>query len=117
MPSKRIYDCEKDEFVIRNIVELESGQHIKKVCVAEYKYSLDDILGQGFSSTVYKATLRDNNKQKYAIKVIDLKKFKQDSSVALLDMEVEMNVFKSGAIPSIYGSNRQFSAKVLAIGK
>ena len=90
MPSKRIYDVEKDEFVIRNIVELESGQQIKKVCVAEYKYNPDDILGQGFSSIVYKATLRDNNKQKYAIKVIDLKKFKQDSSVILLDMEVEI---------------------------
>lgn len=90
MPSKRVYDVEKDEFVIRNIVELENGNQVKKVCVAEYKYSLDDILGQGFSSTVYKATLRNNNKQKYAIKVIDLKKFKQDSSLMLLDMEVEI---------------------------
>ena len=69
-------------------METENGQPHKKVYLSEYQYGLDEILGNGFSSVVYKATLKNNPKQKYAIKVIDLKQFRSDSSLELLNMEV-----------------------------
>lgn len=90
-PSRRIYDLEKDdEIVLRNCMETENGVQMRKVYLGEYKFGIEDVLGQGFSSTVYKAIWRTNPKQKYAMKVIDLKKFKHDTSLALLDMEVEI---------------------------
>jgi len=36
---------------------------------------LDDILGEGYSSKVYEGVEIDNPRKKYAIKVIELKRF------------------------------------------
>lgn len=58
---------------------MEKGIKVEKWCIGKYKYSLTDLLGFGFSSNVYKATLIDNSKEKFALKVIGLEKFRGDS--------------------------------------
>ena len=58
---------------------MEKGLRVEKWVIGKYKYSLTDLLGVGFSSNVYKATLTDNSKEKFALKVINLDKFKDDS--------------------------------------
>lgn len=51
--------------------------------VGAYKYREQDLLGKGFSSKVYKASHINNPDERYAIKVINLKKFKA-SNIAML---------------------------------
>lgn len=52
--------------------------------VGSYKYREQDLLGKGFSSKVYKAYHINNSDERYAIKVINLKKFKA-SNIAMLE--------------------------------
>jgi len=52
--------------------------------VGSYKYREQDILGKGFSSKVYKAHHINNTEDRYAIKVINLKKFKA-SNITMLE--------------------------------
>ena len=54
--------------------------------MGKYLYRESDLLGSGFSSKVYKATMITNSKEKFAIKVIDIEKF---GNVELLDMEIQ----------------------------
>ena len=58
--------------------------------VGTYKYREQDLLGKGFSSKVYTATHLTNEAQKFAIKVIDLKKFKS-SNLPMLDSEIKVH--------------------------
>lgn len=51
---------------------MENGSKVEKWCIGKYKYSLNDLLGTGYSSNVYKATLINNNKERFALKVIGL---------------------------------------------
>lgn len=48
------------------------------------------MLGKGFSSKVYKAVHINNVDERYAIKVINLKKFKA-SNLAMLESEIEVH--------------------------
>jgi len=48
------------------------------------------MLGKGFSSKVYKAVHINNCDERFAIKVINLKKFKA-SNLAMLESEIEVH--------------------------
>lgn len=56
--------------------------------VGAYKFREENIIGRGFSSRVYKGVnIHENSHQNYAIKVINIKKFK---NVQMLDREIEI---------------------------
>ena len=55
--------------------------------VGPYKYKESSLVGKGFSSQVYKGFHEDDSSKTYAIKVINLKKFKS-SSLKLLENEI-----------------------------
>lgn len=58
--------------------------------VGSYKYREQDLLGKGFSSKVYKANHISNSEDRYAIKVINLKKFKA-SNISMLESQIEVH--------------------------
>jgi serine/threonine-protein kinase ULK/ATG1 len=58
--------------------------------VGEYKYREQDILGEGYSSKVYKGTSIHKFDEKYAIKVIDIKKTTPEN-LALIAGEIELH--------------------------
>jgi serine/threonine protein kinase len=58
--------------------------------VGSYKYREQDILGKGYSSRVYKATSINKLDEKYAIKVINIKKV-SPSSLAMINNEIEIH--------------------------
>ena len=64
---------------------MEAGEMVEKIYVGQFKYSEKEVLGSGLSSKVYKAVSVVNSKERYAIKVIDLKKY---NNVDLLEMEI-----------------------------
>lgn len=47
-----------------------------EVRVGKYKYAIDDELGKGFTSKVYKAVEIEKIHKRYAIKMVELKKFR-----------------------------------------
>ena len=55
--------------------------------VGAYQYKEEDILGKGFSSNVYKCRSIKEEEKEFAIKVIDLKKFKT-SNLKLIENEI-----------------------------
>lgn len=55
--------------------------------VGPYKYKESSLIGKGFSSQVYKGYHQDDPTKPYAIKAINLKKFKA-SSLKLLENEI-----------------------------
>ena len=55
--------------------------------VGSYKYKEQDILGKGFSSNVYMCRSVKDDEKLFAIKVIDLKKFKT-SNFKLIENEI-----------------------------
>ena len=61
-----------------------SGGYLK---VGPYKYKENAVLGKGFSSQVYKGFHEQEPNKIFAIKVINLKKFKS-SSLKLLENEI-----------------------------
>lgn len=68
-PSKLYPEVTKSECV-------ENGNIVQRYTIGKYNYSTNDYLGEGFSSKVYKAFLNSNKKDKFAIKVIELDRFK-----------------------------------------
>lgn len=58
--------------------------------IGKYKYSTNDELGKGFSSKVYKAVEIEHVHKRYAIKVIELKKFR-GSNLEMLEAEIDIH--------------------------
>ena len=58
-----------------------------EVRVGIYKYSTNDDLGKGYSSKVYKGVEIERTHKRYAIKVIELKKFR-GSNLEMLEAEI-----------------------------
>ena len=56
--------------------------------IENYSYNLEDQVGKGFSSFVYRGT-NDSTGQSVAIKVINLKQVKDGLAKLMLDNEVE----------------------------
>jgi serine/threonine protein kinase len=61
-----------------------------EVKVGIYKYSTEDELGKGYSSRVYKGVEIEKIHKRYAIKVIELKKFR-GSNLEMLEAEIEIH--------------------------
>jgi serine/threonine protein kinase len=61
-----------------------------EVQVGRYKYNSEEVLGKGFTSRVFKGVELDNVYKRYAIKVIELKKFR-GSSLEMLEAEIEIH--------------------------
>ena len=61
-----------------------------EVKVGIYKYSTDDDLGKGYSSKVYKGVEIEKTHKRYAIKVIELKKFR-GSNLEMLEAEIDIH--------------------------
>ena len=61
-----------------------------EVKVGIYKYSTEEELGKGYSSRVYKGVEIERIHKRYAIKVIELKKFR-GSSLEMLEAEIEIH--------------------------
>jgi serine/threonine-protein kinase ULK/ATG1 len=57
--------------------------------IENYSYGLNDVIGKGYSSHVYRGR-NDENSQNVAIKVIDLKMLKNEINRILLDSEIEV---------------------------
>lgn len=57
--------------------------------IQNYSYGLNDVIGKGYSSHVYRGR-NDENSQNVAIKVIDLKMLKNEINRILLDSEIEV---------------------------
>jgi serine/threonine protein kinase len=60
------------------------------VRVGNYKFSIEDVLGKGYSSKVYKGVEVGKEHKKYAIKAVDLKKFR-GSNLDMLESEIEIH--------------------------
>lgn len=63
-----------------------NGYYKKRI--QNYTYNLDDQIGKGFSSVVYKG-INNLNQEHVAIKVINLKQIKDGLAKIMLDNEVE----------------------------
>ena len=64
-------------------VQSVASNRYSKKRVGPYSYKLNDIIGSGFTSTVYKG-IKDNDKnQMYAIKVVNLNNMKPHRKVLL----------------------------------
>lgn len=63
------------------------GLKESEIRVGKYKYDPKDELGKGFSGKVYKGVEIVRQHKRYAIKVVDLKKFK-GSNMDLLENEI-----------------------------
>jgi serine/threonine protein kinase len=50
-----------------------------EVLIGKYKYNSEELLGKGFTSRVFKGVEVENIYKRYAIKVIELKKFRGSS--------------------------------------
>ncbi|CAD8142078.1 unnamed protein product [Paramecium pentaurelia] len=71
-----------------NKVESGIGQNEKRKAIDHYSYAIDQEIGKGFSSRVYKG--RDERTlENVAIKVIDMKKLKQSIHTQLLRNEIK----------------------------
>lgn len=57
--------------------------------IENYSYGLNDVIGKGYSSHVYKGR-NDDSDQNVAVKVIDLKMLKNEINRILLDSEIEV---------------------------
>ena len=71
--------------------EVKNGKSIRKTEIGKYQYNSIDVLGQGYTGSVFKGTLITDPKQRFAIKVIDLKKFQKPDSLALVEKEIEIH--------------------------
>lgn len=63
---------------------VDNGKAVTKVKVGKYCYSTNDLLGKGYTSQVYKATLATDPKKRFAIKVINIKKFQKPEEIGLI---------------------------------
>lgn len=82
-PTPRNYTQEKRLQQLHTLKDSE-------VRVGIYKYSTEDELGKGYSSRVYKGVEIERINHRYAIKVIELKKFR-GSSLEMLEAEIEIH--------------------------
>ena len=58
--------------------------------IGKYKYSENDELGKGYSGKVYKAVEASKLNKRFAIKVIDLQKFRGEN-LKMLETEIEIH--------------------------
>ncbi len=58
--------------------------------IGKYKYSENDQLGKGFSGKVFKAVEIQKPHKRYAIKVIDLQKFRGEN-LKMLENEIQIH--------------------------
>lgn len=64
-----------------------AGSDIRKK-IEDYSYALMDVIGKGYSSLVYKG-INEKTREVVAIKVIDIKSFKNKLSRQMLEGEIE----------------------------
>ena len=61
--------------------------------IEKYKYFTDSLLGEGYSSKVYKGTEVNKPQKRYAIKVIELQKFQGDT-LKMLQEEIDIHLLE-----------------------
>ena len=74
-----------------------------------YSYGLNDVIGKGYSSHVYKGRQDDNNSP-VAVKVIDLRLLKNDINKVLLESEIQV-LKELKALPHILSLHEVYTTK------
>lgn len=70
---------------VKSFSSLKSSLKSNKIQVGKYEYDPTNILGKGYTGEVYKGTLIEDGKKKFAIKAIDMRKFQKADEIALIE--------------------------------